>query len=131
MKPNIAIIDDETFYHKLWDLSLGKDSEIFTYYDFDEFIDVHFYEFNKFDYIIVDVLFGSNNILNTNFSKILRENRYTGDIILYSNSIQDIKVLRHYHFYDLFLNKDKVFTLEEIKSCLQLNRIDWKSCFKN
>jgi DNA-binding response OmpR family regulator len=128
MTKNIAIIDDENFYHELWALFLSKeDAELFLFHDPDQFIDSYIHSLNKFDYIIVDIMYGNNNILSTNFSQILREHNYTNEIILYSSYKQDSMELSRCHSYDLFLLKDRSYTLQEITHFLHLNRIHWKN----
>ena len=127
---NIAIIDDEEFYHNIWKMSLGKECNLFIFNDPDQFIDSHLNNLNMFEYIIADIMYGNRNILNINFSKIIRKNKFNKEIILYSNYKQDFIDLEKSHFYDLLLEKDRGYTLSEIKNRLEKNRINWRARFK-
>jgi len=128
---NIAIIDDEEFYQNIWKSNLDEKCNLFFFNDPDEFIDSHINNLNFFDYIIADIMYGSRNILNINFSKIIRKNKFNKEIILYSNYKQNFLDLENTHYYDLSLEKDKGYSLEEIKNKLLTNRIPWKNRFKN
>jgi hypothetical protein len=128
---NIAVIDDEEFYHNIWKISLGNECNLFIYNDPDQFIDTHLNNLNMFEYIIADIMYGNRNILNINFSKIIRKNKFNKEIILYSNYKQDFIDLENTHYYDLLLEKDRGYTLSEIKNRLAKNRIHWRARFRN
>ncbi|APJ02678.1 hypothetical protein [Silvanigrella aquatica] len=123
---NVAIIDDEDFYHNIWKHSLSKDCQLFSYNDPDEFIDNNLNNLNKFEYIITDIMYGNMNILNINFSKLIRKNKFNKDIILCSNYKQNEDELEKFHYYDLILEKDRRYSLSEIKKRLDHNRINWR-----
>lgn len=128
---NIAIIDDEEFYHNIWKMSLGNECNLFIFNDPDQFIEAHLNNLNIFEFIIADIMYGNRNILNINFSKIIRKNKFNKEIILYSNYKQDFIDLKNSHYFDLLLEKDRGYTLAEIKNKLAKNRIDWRARFKN
>lgn len=127
---NVAIIDDEEFYLKLLKSSLEYNCNVFVYKDPDEFIDENINNFNKFDFIIVDIVYENRNIMSIGFSKLLRKNNFNKEIILYSNYKQNIMTLENYHFYDLFLEKSGGYSIDEIKTKLTKNRIHWKRRFQ-
>ena len=128
---NIAIIEDNEFYHNIWKISLGKECNLFIFNDPDDFIEAQLNNLNYFEYIIADIMYGNQNILNINFSKIIRKNRFKKDIILYSNFKQSFIDLEKSHYYDLLLERDRGYNLAEIKNNLAHNRIQWRSRFKN
>lgn len=128
---NIAIIDDEEFYQNIWKENLGNTCNLFIFNDPDEFIDSYLKDLNFFDFIIADIMYGSRNILNINFSKILRKNKFNKEIILYSNYKQNFLDLENSHYYDLSLEKDKGYSLKELTEKLQTNRIHWRNRFKD
>ncbi len=123
---NVAIIDDEDFYLNIWKSSLENQCNSFYFTDPDDFLEKYINNLNFFDYVIADVMYGSRNILNINFSKILRKHKYNKEIILYSNYRQNFIDLESCHYYDLSLAKDSSYSLDEIKSLLQTNRIKWR-----
>ncbi len=127
---NIAIIDDEEFYHNIWKMSLGNECNLFIFNDPDQFIESHLNNLNIFEFIITDIMYGNSNILNINFSRIIRKNRFNKEIILYSNYKHDFIDLENSHYYDLLLEKDRSYTLAEIKKKLTNNRINWRARFK-
>ena len=79
-KPKIALIDDEELYHDLWTDALDGDVDLFCYNCYEKFYKINKGNMNKFDYIILDMLFkndyGHTDILKIEFSKKIR-NRYS------------------------------------------------------
>ena len=127
---NIAIIDDEEFYHNIWKMSLGSECNLIIFNDPDQFIESQLNNLNIFEYIITDIMYGNRNILNINFSRIIRKNRFNKEIILHSNYKQDFNELEKSHYFDLLLEKNRSYNLADIKKKLTNNRINWRARFK-
>lgn len=128
-KPNIAVIDDEEFYLKMWKKYLDEESDVSVFECPDDFVEKNINNFNKYDYIIVDVLFGRINILSINFSKLLRNKGYDGKLILNSNLNQSFLELERNHYYDVFILKNKKYNLEIINKELDDNKLNWRKRF--
>lgn len=129
--PKIAVIDDEIYHLKLWERSLGNACELFKYECLNEFVEKNINDFNKFEYIIVDIFFGNINALEANFSKLLRGKGYNGKLILNSNLNQSFTELEREHFYDLFLLKNKRYSLQMINERLLKDPLNWKKRFNH
>ena len=130
IKPKIAVIDDEDFYLELWREALEEDADVSTFECFDNFLENNTHNLNRYDYIIVDILFATNrgnvNMLTINFSKTLRKNGYKGKLILNSNLKPSDIELEESHHYDLYLNKNADYILSDINKKLENESINWK-----
>lgn len=129
-KPKIAVLDDDEVFCDLWMDSLSQDAEVFPYTCFENFFDLNKDCINKYDYILVDMIFSNNrgnfNMLTIDYSTTLRDLGFNGNLILNSNLNTSTEDLESKHCFDLFLPKNVEYSLSEIKNKLEKEPLNWK-----